>query len=116
MDLESGTWLRDVRYDKSNGEVQSFDQGKPIGPLLGGWRKALLEFSPEQRARIFEVLDVWGQPRAWTDELIASWTVDFIEEQYGQAVVFADCLGAQWTEGVALRARLKNIFPSWPPT
>ena len=109
MDLESGTWLRDVTYERSDGETELFRAGEPVGALMKGWRQALLEFQPEERAKVFEAIDVWGQPRAWTDELIASWTIDFIKEQHGQSLVFADCLSAQWTEGVTLRAWLKNV-------
>jgi hypothetical protein len=62
---------------------------------------------------IFEHLEVWGQPRAWTDELIASWTIDFIREQYGQSLCFADCLSSQWSPSVTLRAWLKGVI--WAP-
>jgi hypothetical protein len=62
---------------------------------------------------VFEHLEIWGQPRAWTDELIASWTIDFIEEQYGQSLCFADCLSSQWSSSVLLRAWLKGII--WAP-
>jgi hypothetical protein len=62
---------------------------------------------------IFEHFEVWGQPRAWTDELIASWSIDFIHEQFGQSVVFADCLSSQWSPSVTLRAWLKGII--WAP-
>ena len=83
MDLENGTWLRDVTYERSDGETERFRQGQPIGRLLQGWRNALLEFSEDERTKIFQSIDVWGQPRAWTDELVASWVIDFIKEQQG---------------------------------
>ena len=57
--------------------------------------------------------EIWGQPRAWTDEKISCDLVAFIREQWGQAIVFADCLGAQWTDAVLLRAWLENII--WAP-
>ena len=109
MDLEAGTWARDVTYQRSDGETEHFKAGEPLGALLKGWRSALLEFPEADRARVFEAIDVWGQPRAWTDELIASWTIDFIKEQHGQSLVFADCLSSQWTEAVTLRAWLQNV-------
>ena len=109
MNLEQGTWLRDVTYERSDGETEHFRAGELVGALMKGWRNALLEFSDEERARVFKAIDVWGQPRAWTDELIASWTIDFIKEQHGQSLVFADCLSAQWTESVTLRAWLQNV-------
>ena len=80
MNLEQGTWLRDVTYERSDGETEHFRAGEPVGALMKGWRNALLEFSKEERDRVFEVIDIWGQPRAWTDELIASWTIDFIKD------------------------------------
>ena len=30
---------------------------------------------PERQGTL-ERLDIWGQPRAWTDELVVVWTVD----------------------------------------
>ena len=56
---------------------------------------------------------VWGQPKAWTDEIVASWIVEFISEQYGQCVCLTDCLAAQWTEPVLLRAWLNQVV--WMP-
>ena len=58
-------------------------------------------------------LEIWGQPRAWTDELIAIWTIEFIKAQHGRALVFADCLAAQWTQASLLRAWLEGII--WAP-
>eukprot|EP00959_Pyramimonas_sp_CCMP1952_P422563 8851859-Pyramimonas_sp.AAC.1 len=51
----------------------------------------------------------WRQALLDLDELLASWTVDFIEQEHGQALVLADCLSSQWTESVAPRAWLKNV-------
>ncbi len=113
MDLETGQWLRDVQYEKSDGEQEHFKQGESVGALLLGWRRALLEFEPEERQRVLKYLDVWGQPRAWTDELIASWCVQHIRAEWGQSLVFADCLASQWTESVCLQAWLQNVV--WAP-
>ena len=73
----------------------------------------MLRFGPEERKKILEELEIWGQPRGWTDEKIATDVVDFIHEEYGQSLVFADCLGSQWTEKVLLRAWLRGII--WAP-
>ena len=113
MDLERGEWLRDVQYERTDGEMQIFKAGEKINSLLAGWRAALLKFTEQERAEIFEQIDIWGQPRAWTDELIASWTIDFIRAEYGQAVCFADCLSSQWTEAICLKAWLENVV--WVP-
>ena len=113
MDLERGEWLRDVQYERTDGEMQIFKAGEKVGNLLAGWRVALLKFTEQERAEIFEQIDIWGQPRAWTDELIASWTIDFIRAEYGQAVCFADCLSSQWTESICLKAWLENVV--WVP-
>eukprot|EP00959_Pyramimonas_sp_CCMP1952_P393237 8239288-Pyramimonas_sp.AAC.1 len=85
-----------------------FRAGEPLGAMLKGWRNALLEFSEEERARVFEAIDAWGQPRAWADELVASWAIHFIKQQRGQSLVIADWLSSQWAEAVALRAWLES--------
>ena len=85
------------------GERASGRGAERVDGLRSCWGKGLLECSGEDRARVLEAIDVWGQPRAWTDELIASWSIDFIAEQHGQSLVFADCLSSQWTESATLR-------------
>ena len=69
--------------------------------------------SPKERDEILENLEIWGQPRAWADEKISTDIVDLIAEQFGQSLVFADCLAAQWTEKVLLRAWLRGLL--WAP-
>ena len=44
---------------------------------------------------------------------MATWTLEFIREEYGQALAFADCLASQWTEAACLKAWLENII--WAP-
>ena len=44
---------------------------------------------------------------------MASWTVEFIRREWGQSLVFADCLSSQWTEAVCLRAWMENVI--WAP-
>ena len=56
---------------------------------------------------------VWGQPRAWTDELISAWVVEHIRNEHGQAVVQLDCLASQWSEPVLLQAWLQGLI--WCP-
>ena len=58
MGLESGTWLRDVSYERGDGETEHFRAGEPIGALLKGWRNALLEFTYAERSRVFEAIDI----------------------------------------------------------
>ena len=60
MDLEKGTWRREVLYERSDGETEHFQEGEPIGALLSGRHTALLEFPPAERARVLEVIDIWG--------------------------------------------------------
>ena len=108
MDLEKATWLRNVTYECNDETTRSFKKGDPLDRLLIHWRNALLQLEPHERVEVLKHLDIWGQPRAWTDELIACWTVDFIEEQFGQSICFADCLSSQWTEKVCMRAWLRG--------
>ena len=44
---------------------------------------------------------------------MATWTLEFIREEYGQALAFADCLASQSAEAACLRAWLCNII--WAP-
>ena len=69
--------------------------------------------SPRRGDGVLDRLEIWGQPRAWTDELISTWVVEFIKREIGHALVFADCLASQWTSGVLLRAWLEGII--WAP-
>ena len=113
MDLESGEWLRDVEVHNQDGTVSSYKKGESSGQLLRGWRTALLQCSPDERARVLDNIPVWGQPRAWTDEKIASWMIEFIASEYGQCLAFGDCLASQWSEAVCLRAWLSGVV--WAP-
>ena len=113
MDLESGEWLRDVEVHNQDGTVSSYKKGESSGQLLRGWRTALLQCSPDERARVLDNITVWGQPRAWTDEKIASWMIEFIASEYGQCLAFGDCLASQWSEAVCLRAWLSGVV--WAP-
>ena len=54
-----------------------------------------------------------GQPRAWTDELIAAWMLEFIGQKYGQALAFGDCLASQWTEAACFKEWIEYII--WAP-
>ena len=95
MDIENGVWLRDVEYPTSEGEIRQFEKGTSTRGLLGGWVQALKQLNEDDQRGTLENLEIWGQPRAWTDELIAVWTVEFIRREHGRALVFADCLGSQ---------------------
>ena len=64
ISVSGGTWLRDVTYERSDGETQHFREGESVDGLVSSWRKAMLEFSEDDRAIIFEAIDMWGPPRA----------------------------------------------------
>ena len=90
----------------------SFKKGEPVGQLLQGWRAARAQFTAEEWSEVCEVIEVVGQPKAWTDEIIASATLDFVTEQTPakQSIILADCLSNQWTPSVMLKAWLKNCI------
>ena len=114
MDLESGTWLRDVTYETSQGETKKFVKGESVEQLLRGWRGALMKFEEPERNELLRRIEIWGQPRAWTDELIATWMVEFLANECGRpSLVYADCLSSQWTASVLMRAWLENMI--WAP-
>ena len=105
-----GKWVRDWSHMCSDGTLKHYKQDHNVGSLMCGWRAA--RDQAERPAWMDEFL-VWGQPRAWTDELISSWLVDHIHSEWGQAIVQLDCLGAQWSEPVLLQAWSKNLI--WCP-
>ncbi len=113
INFETMTWNKTVEYPRSDGETERFEEGEPVGQLLRGWVEALKKFQVEELAELHECFDIWGQPRAWTDELIACWSAELIRDDWGQALVFADCLASQWTEAVLLRAWLLQLI--WAP-
>ena len=113
IDLETQTWNKDVEYTTSQNEVRQFKKGEKVGMLMRGWTSALLRMEPEERESTLSRLEIWGQPRAWMDELISVWVVEFIKREHGRALVFADCLSSQWTNAVLLRAWLEGIL--WAP-
>ena len=65
------------------------------GAWTGGQQKAVSLAAKlkaaEEREKVLENIEIWGQPRAWTDELVVTWVIDRIKSERGQAVVFADC-------------------------
>ena len=107
-----GKWNRDWQVEQTDGEIIQHKNGETANNSLLHWRLArdkILELDPGHQ---FE-FEVWGQPKAWTDEVIASWIVEFISAEWGQAMVLSDCLAAQWTEPVLLRAWLHQVI--WTP-
>ena len=100
--------MRDWSHKCSDGTVKSYTKGTKVGNIMQGWR-AVRDRSPE----LLEQFAIWGQPRAWTDELISCWLTEFIEAEYGQAIVQLDCLGAQWSEPVLLEAWSRGLI--WCP-
>ena len=113
LDLNARSWKRGFSYEDSNGEHVAFKAGDPIGMILRAWVEASMQFSESDRDKIEKHVEIWGQPRAWTDEKISTDLVELLREDWGQALVFCDCLGAQWTERVLLRAWMSNIL--WAP-
>ena len=114
IDIEARCWNKNFSYRDSNDKLHEFREGDGIGKILRAWVEALLEFNPEQRKDILEHLEIWGQPRAWTDEKIAVDTIELISEMYEpQALTLCDCLGAQWTEQCLLTSWLKQVI--WAP-
>ena len=75
---KDGCWDRDWYHKCSDGSIKSYTKGDKVGNIMAGWRAA--RDAEEHPAWLDEIL-VWGQPRAWTDELIASWVVDHIKAE-----------------------------------
>ncbi|MCP4240021.1 MAG: hypothetical protein GY772_05625, partial [bacterium] len=80
-------------------ETITHQAGKSAGQALRAWRK--LRDQPDQ-GFTGELL-IWGQPAAWTDQVICSWVSDYLQTLYPQCIQIVDCLGSQWAEPVMLR-------------
>ena len=109
---EHGNWVRDWKLKLRSGAEKHFKKGESAKGKLVGWRKAF-EAKKADDPSYDPPFEIWGQPKAWTDEIIASWIVEFIGKQYGQSLVISDCLSAQWSEPVLLQAWLSQVV--WAP-
>ena len=92
-------WARDVEYHRTRSERVFFKRGTRARGLLQGWRQCrdgVLDNGWQDGP------EVWGQPSAWTDEVIASWQVQCIRETYGPSLAFAGCPASHWTLRVHL--------------
>ena len=106
---KEGKWTRDWSHKCSDGSTKEYVEGESAKNLLLYWRLARDRGEHSWDEHIL----VWGQPRAWTDELISVWAIEHIAECCGQSVVQLDCLASQWSEPVLLQAWLKNLI--WCP-
>ena len=78
VNLRDRTWLRDFSYEDSNGEKVEYKAGDPIGRVMRAWVEALMQFEEAERTKILEHIEIWGQPRAWTDEKISCDVIELI--------------------------------------
>ena len=89
-----------MTYQLGDEEI-TFQKGKPVGPLLRGW-KAVRDNQPDQSWS--QHFRIWGQPAAWADQVICSWVSDFLAEEYPQGCIqLVDCLGSQWSSEVLIK-------------
>ena len=103
------TWRRDVKYFRNEGEEARFKKGASVGGRSRGRTNGLSEMALEDRDAAPEQFYIRAQLRAWTDELIATWMLGRIAQEYGQALALGDCLASQWTEAACLEAWLENL-------
>ena len=68
------------------GETRSFKEGESTEGLLRGWCNTFKALGPEHMKDTLGRLEIWGQPRAWTDELAAVWTIELIAREHGRAL------------------------------
>ena len=94
-------WTRDPEYAGPEGELVQRKAGTHTRGLLSAWVELRLQF-PD--LGWFQNARVWGQPAAWTDNVIASWHSDLVRSQRRQAIHVVDCLGGQWTPEVLFTA------------
>ena len=66
---KDGCWDRAWYHECSDGSIKSCTKGAKVGNIIAGWRAAR---DAEEHPALLNEIMVWGQPRAWTDELIAS--------------------------------------------
>ena len=96
-DMGVDEWLREVRYEKTDGTEFHVDKGAKIGQLMSAYRGARDNYA--DNGWTDEVVIV-GQPKAWTDAQVCKWVSDHLLETcgYKQCMVNCDCLGPRWSE------------------
>ena len=72
---ENGDWVRDWSLKLRSGEEKHFKKGESARGKLASWRKAF-EAKKAADPSYDPPFEIWGQPKAWTDEVIASWVVE----------------------------------------
>ena len=106
---EQGRWTRDWHHKCSDGSEKHYTKGEWANNMLAGWRAARDNFEREWDGEV----RVWGQPRAWTDELISTWVIEHIKLEWGQAICQVDCLASQWSKPCLVKAWDEGIL--WCP-
>ena len=100
---QDGRWIQSFSYE-IDGEVQEFKAGTSCHGVLNSWRKAR-----DQNPSQLERFRVWGQPAAWTDEIICMFLSDYVKEMFPDGVLqLVDCLGSQWSERTLARTWLNQ--------
>lgn len=78
-----------------------YRKGESCGQLLAGWRW-LRDKQPDQSWA--DQFLVWGQPGAWCDMVICSWTSDLLASRHPDGTLsLCDCLGSQWAPETLLK-------------
>ena len=100
-DMGRDEWIKEVRFERSDGTEFHAEPGTPIGRLLSPYRVARDGYEDTSWR---EELDVIGQPKAWADKQVCVWVSDHLVEcGYKQCLVSCDCLGSRWSEPSVLR-------------
>lgn len=85
-------WARDVEIPTCDGPVY-FKKGQ-YTKLLHAYVETRKRSLDKSR---FNSLRVWGQRKAWCDSQVCVQLSDLLFQEYGQALVICDCLGARWS-------------------
>ena len=94
-------WSRDHEFigpegDRGERAVGNYTQG-----LLSAWVELR---RPHPQMWWFNNARVWGQPAAWTDNVISTWHSELIQTQRPQCIHVVDCLASQWMPEVRFAA------------
>ena len=98
-DLDSrGRFNKEVQYRGPDNSLIIRKKGQHAKLRLKGW----VQFRKDHPDHpFFKYGTVWGQPRAWQDEIITSWHLERISQLCPpQAIHMCDCLEASWSEPV----------------
>ena len=102
-DLDSqGRFTREIKYKAPDDTLIHHKPGDSARGRLGPWVQFRAEYPQHP---FWSQGTVWGQPRAWQDQIISSWLQERLSSLcQPQSIHMCDCLEAMWSEASLFQA------------